>query len=75
MLVTNAAGRGGRETLRERRRGRERERGREGERERGKEGSVCDRVMSSLSICEVNSDSAAFQSKSGAADPVAGGTM
>lgn len=36
---------------------------------------VCDRVMSSLSICGVNSDSAAFQSKSGAADLVAGGTM
>lgn len=41
----------------------------EGERE------VCDRVMSSLSVREVNSDSAAFQSKSGADDPVASGTM
>lgn len=44
--------------------------------ERGtKEGGGCDGVMSSQSICGVNSDPAAFQSKSGAGDPVAGGTM
>lgn len=36
---------------------------------------VCVIVMSSLSICGVNSDSAASQSKSGAADLVASGTM
>lgn len=36
---------------------------------------MCDGVMSYLSICGVNSDSAAFQRKSGAADLAAGGTM
>ena len=44
--------------------------------ERGmKDGGACDGVMSSQSICGVNSDRGAFQRKSGAADLVAGGTM
>lgn len=36
---------------------------------------MCDREVSSLSACGVNSDSAALQSKSGAADLVTNGTM
>lgn len=38
-------------------------------------GGACDGVMSSQSICGVNSDRRAFQSRSGAGDLVAGGTM
>lgn len=38
-------------------------------------GGACDGVMSSQSICGVNSDRGAFQSRSGAGDLVAGGTM
>lgn len=59
-VVTNAAGR--------RRWGRERRGG-------GGVMEVWVIVMSSPSICGVNSDSAAFQCKSGAADPVASDTM